>query len=470
MTRCIALILIATLVGVAAPGAAEADFKKTKIAVLDFTLQGEGFETEDMGAIVAEWFITAFVKAGRFDVVERGMINKIVEEQKLAMSGILDDTTATQIGKLLGVQTIISGSVLKLQNILEINARIIDVETASIKAAENVKSTAAVRLQDLVVQMSEKIIKNFPLQGYVVSKSEKRVFIDLGRYAGAKVGMQFVVYKEGEIIRHPKTGEVLDVEQIQTGRVVLRNIRDKLSEGEILEEDPPGAITYGQLVYSSSGNTLESTTPEPPMPPPPIGGRGRLYVDADPDSSRIRILNIGPRYYAGIELDPGSYHVEVSAPGYRTLEQWVAVGAGENKRLSIDSGAMGCAGFRTRRHRVAAILVQPGSGGRVCRPVSAIISGCFDPAARKISSPAARKSCACVPFTPAILETSASVLLGGYRQHASNRLYVDAMSWLCNVLGASGKGQYRATLQTVANGAPNSKLKKYALKNLKKLK
>ena len=81
-----------------------------------------------MGAIVAEWFITAFVKAGRFDVVERGMISKIIEEQKLSMSGILDDTTASKIGKLLGVETIISGSVLKLQNILEINARIIDVE------------------------------------------------------------------------------------------------------------------------------------------------------------------------------------------------------------------------------------------------------------------------------------------------------------------------------------------------------
>ena len=203
MKRCAALMLVLLLFARAAIGA-ESNFKKTKIAVLDFTLQGEGFETEDMGAIVAEWFITAFVKAGRFDVVERGMISKIVEEQKLSMSGILDDTTATKIGKLLGVETIISGSVLKLQNILEINARIIDVETASIKAAENVKSSAAIRLQDLVVQMSEKIIKNFPLQGYIVSKSENSVSLDLGRSAGAKAGMEFVVYKEGEVIRHPK--------------------------------------------------------------------------------------------------------------------------------------------------------------------------------------------------------------------------------------------------------------------------
>ena len=162
MKRCVALMLI-VLLTLTATVAAQAVFKKTKLAVLDFTLQGEGFETKDMGAIVAEWFITALVKAGRFDVVERSLINKLIQEQKLGMTGVVDDTTASKIGKLLGVEAIISGSVLKLQNVLEINARIIDVETGSIKAAENVKSSAAIRLQDLVVQMSDKIIKNFPL-------------------------------------------------------------------------------------------------------------------------------------------------------------------------------------------------------------------------------------------------------------------------------------------------------------------
>ncbi|MBU1182127.1 MAG: CsgG/HfaB family protein [Pseudomonadota bacterium] len=75
-----------------------ADFRKTKIAVLDFQLQGEGFETKDMGIIVAEWFITALVKAGRFEVIERGLIQKLLEEQKLSMTGIVDASTATQIG------------------------------------------------------------------------------------------------------------------------------------------------------------------------------------------------------------------------------------------------------------------------------------------------------------------------------------------------------------------------------------
>lgn len=251
MKRYIAFLIVLTFF-ISIPLAANADFKRTKIAVLDFELKGSGFETEDMGAIVAEWFITAFVKEGRFDVVERGLLKKILNEQKLGMSGVLDETTATKIGKLLGVKIIISGSVLKLQNILEINARIIDVETASIIAAENVKSSAAVQLQDLVVRMSRKIIKNFPLEGYIVSRKtgKKKVSIDLGRMAGVKEGMEFMVYKEGQIIRHPKTKEILDVETIETGKIVITKVRDKISKADIVEETIPGIILFGHMVKS----------------------------------------------------------------------------------------------------------------------------------------------------------------------------------------------------------------------------
>ena len=242
---------------------AQADFTKTKIAVLDFTLQGTNFETQDMGKIVAEWFITALVKEGRFEVVERGLLQKIVAEQKLALSGVVDESTATTLGKVLGVKIVITGSVMKLQNITEINARIIDVESASIIAAENVCSASTTSLQHLVVQMSEKIIKNFPLEGYVVQRNKKNISIDLGRRAGVKEGMEFLVYKEGNVIKHPRTGEVLDVEQIETGKVKITSVRGKISQAKILKETSTNAIGYGNLVKSTRG-------PLKPLPAPVV--------------------------------------------------------------------------------------------------------------------------------------------------------------------------------------------------------
>ena len=229
-----------------------ADFNKTKIAVLDFQLKGQGFETSDMGKIVAEWLITALVKDGRFDVIERSLLEKILGEQKLGTSGLIDANSASKIGKVLGAKVIISGSVMRLQEVMEVNARIIDVQDASIIAAENVKSRSAAKLEELVVRMAEKIIRDFPLEGYIVQRSADNVVIDLGRRAGVKQGMTFSVFKEGSVIKHPKTGEVLDVERMETGIIKISDVKEKTATGRITKETSGTPIAYGQMVKNVS--------------------------------------------------------------------------------------------------------------------------------------------------------------------------------------------------------------------------
>ena len=61
----------------------------------------------------------------------------------------------------------------------------------------------------------------------------------------------------------------------------------------------------------------------------------RLYVNTQPDDARVRILNIGPAFDQGMELNSGRYHVEVSANGYDTKKLWVTLGAGEDKDMDI---------------------------------------------------------------------------------------------------------------------------------------
>jgi TolB-like protein len=230
---------------------AAAEFKKTKIAVLDFQLQGGKHDSADMGKIVAEWLITALVKEGRFDVIERRLLEKVLQEQKIGVSGLVDESSASKLGRVLGAKIVITGSVMEFQGVMEANARIIEVETSSIIAAENVKSTSAVKLEDLVVQMAEKIIRDFPLEGYIVQREGNKVLIDLGNRSGVKPGMQFIVYQEGRVIKHPKTGEVLDIERIETGTIQVKDVKNKTADGVILHESTPSAINNGQMVKST---------------------------------------------------------------------------------------------------------------------------------------------------------------------------------------------------------------------------
>jgi len=241
---------------------AHADFKKTKIAVLDFQMQGEQTNSKDMGKIVAEWLITGLVETGRFDVIERRLLEKLLEEQKLGVTGAIDPNSAAQLGKILGVKIIVSGTVTSLEGYTEINARLINVDSASIIAAEKVRASSAEKLRDLVTKITDKIVLAFPMEGYIVQRVDKKVTIDLGKQIGVRPGMKFIVFKEGKIIKHPKTGEVLDVETVETGLVEIKDVKDKTAMGVIIQETTPNAVAYGSMVRSSSKDSLDEEETE----------------------------------------------------------------------------------------------------------------------------------------------------------------------------------------------------------------
>jgi len=62
---------------------------------------------------------------------------------------------------------------------------------------------------------------------------------------------------------------------------------------------------------------------------------GRLFVNTEPENARVRILNIKPRFYQGMDLNPGEYHIEISASGYKTKKGWVELTAGEDEIISV---------------------------------------------------------------------------------------------------------------------------------------
>ncbi|OHD63333.1 MAG: hypothetical protein A2176_00015 [Spirochaetes bacterium RBG_13_51_14] len=75
-----------------------------KIAVMNL----DGSDREE-GKVLAESLVPVFMQAG-FKVIERSGLQKILQEQQLGMTGVLDPDTISQIGKVTGVQALVLGS------------------------------------------------------------------------------------------------------------------------------------------------------------------------------------------------------------------------------------------------------------------------------------------------------------------------------------------------------------------------
>ena len=115
-----------------------AEAEKMPVAVVEFDVMGE-LGIPDAGAIIAEWMISALGRTRAFDLKERVLLKKVLEEQQLAASGLLDDQAAAEIGKLYGVSGVVSGGVLRWGKTLSVTARLIDTTTGTILRTADIK-------------------------------------------------------------------------------------------------------------------------------------------------------------------------------------------------------------------------------------------------------------------------------------------------------------------------------------------
>lgn len=113
--------------------------KKSRIAVIEFSnLQGQ---ITELGRYLAEELITRLYRTRQFDVIERQMLNKVLAEHQLGMSGIIDASSAKELGKILGVDAIATGTVTDLASTIKIHARLISTETGSVFSVASVGVT-----------------------------------------------------------------------------------------------------------------------------------------------------------------------------------------------------------------------------------------------------------------------------------------------------------------------------------------
>lgn len=165
MKRITSLALAAALVLTATVAIAADKSTKPRLAVLEFKNKADNQWWYSGGAEAAQdVFVTELVKSGKFRVVEREQLAALMEEKNLTLSGDVDPATAVKIGKLLGVNYLLTGAVTEYGNtnvggggfgvsagkrkfVAALNARLIDTSTGEVVWADEAsKEEASVKV------------------------------------------------------------------------------------------------------------------------------------------------------------------------------------------------------------------------------------------------------------------------------------------------------------------------------------
>ena len=109
-----------------------------RIAILYFDNGSDNAELSRLRKGLADMLISDLSKIKMLNVIERARLEEILKEQKLNNSKEFDASTASKVGKLLGVQYILTGAFFDIMGSMRMDARIIDVETGKIIKSEGI--------------------------------------------------------------------------------------------------------------------------------------------------------------------------------------------------------------------------------------------------------------------------------------------------------------------------------------------
>lgn len=122
--------------------------EKTRIAVFDPASTGTSID-EGTKIAVREIISSTIVNTGNYSIVERSLLEKVMEEQRFSNSGAVDDMQATEIGKLAGANKVVISVITMTGGRNMISIKIIDVMTATVDR-QKVKVVTSGELLDVV--------------------------------------------------------------------------------------------------------------------------------------------------------------------------------------------------------------------------------------------------------------------------------------------------------------------------------
>jgi TolB-like protein len=233
---------------------------KMSIAVMDLEPQGVDSAT---AKTLSEIMRTELLNTGRFEVLERAQMDRLISEMKIQQSGLTDVQNAAELGKMLNVEKLIIGSIGQMGNTYQLNVRLVDVAKATTEVAERTECPAREEaLPNAITQLIQKIALKIPIRGTIVKVDGDKIYINIGETNGVHAGLTLRVVRKGEAIKDLQ-GKELGAMETNIGVILIEQVQPLMSiatvYGEAAADIEPGDWVLLDLSESQSMETQDKT-------------------------------------------------------------------------------------------------------------------------------------------------------------------------------------------------------------------
>ncbi len=236
--------------------ATKADDWSTRPIIMAF-LPGRGsqvfFRRAGMDVVLQREIETRVQADDRVSVVERTMLDQLLQELNLGSSDLTSPDTQRRLGQVLSAGTLAFFEFAQLGAQPMMYLRLVDVETTGIVAQLSAvvdESNPLTTVDSIVSQLLERMENGHELKGLIADASdESAVIINLGSRHGVAEGQTFDVLQEGKpievggrvIARRQRTVGKLVVTGVETDYAICRvtNLRDGITLAKEMKVQKP---------------------------------------------------------------------------------------------------------------------------------------------------------------------------------------------------------------------------------------
>lgn len=131
-----------------------------------------------LGRFIGEELITKLFETGRFKVIERSLLEKAIEELKFNTSDLVDPSIAKQVGKVVGADAIVTGTLADLGQSVKVNARVIMVESGEIIGAAGAQIVKDSSIGDMLMKVLARSNSIRKTEEHGIARTDKDVEIN----------------------------------------------------------------------------------------------------------------------------------------------------------------------------------------------------------------------------------------------------------------------------------------------------
>ncbi|GAB4229418.1 MAG: hypothetical protein OHK0028_03540 [Deltaproteobacteria bacterium] len=213
----------------------------TVLTFVDFQEKGGLAERDGFSTVLITRLSGNLNASGRVKIVERALVERVLEELNLGSSKLADPETALKLGRLFAARLIGTGSLLHLPEGSVLSLRVIDTETSGVVQTAIRTLDPAGAVDDEIFRINREMLKmvmeKYPLRGFVAKVDGEDVLLNLGAKQGVVKGTRFDVLETGEGISYK--GKKLAAAPKAVAQVEVLSVEPEFSRAKVTRKDRP---------------------------------------------------------------------------------------------------------------------------------------------------------------------------------------------------------------------------------------